>query len=250
MLAHVELSYRSSDEPQDELHVSGRVARSATAPKASPRAGSTAGLVLGLALSGLALAQPGPVLSGPLTDAAGATGDVTAYATYLSDANLKVLTYGTLGADGNFTIALPAALDTALLNPVDVAGLCAAGTDALAVEPSGTLHALLMFVMWFGDESGAGAVMASSDEAVDRLMTDEGALLPGDYAVYHLYAAAPFRLSGTCTDESGQSATFNITAPAGWSLVRYGHGDDGDTSVSVTSLSALPAGAQWRSFSD
>jgi len=120
----------------------------------------------------------------------------------------------------------------------------------VTASPAGALHTLIMFVMWLGDETGAGAVIASSDAVLGLLVDEEPELQPGDFAVYHLYAQESFRVSGTCAIGSGFSLALDIAAPAGWSLVKYGHGGDGPGSIRVETIAAMPQGAQWRTFSD
>ena len=215
--------------------------------RAPVRSARLALITFTLVVSGSTFAQQGPVLKGVLATPPGATGNVSAYAIYLSGARFKSLAQGTLEAGGAFTITLPTAVPDSRLNPVEMATLCATGTANVSANPPGVLHAMTMFVMWLGEETGAGALIASSDDVFD-LLADQSGLRPGDFAVYHLYAAGPFRLTGTCVVPEGFPVEFAIDAPAGWSLVKYGHAGDDLGTVLVESIASLPQEAQWRTF--
>ncbi|MFO7546962.1 MAG: hypothetical protein R6W77_15835 [Trueperaceae bacterium] len=204
-----------------------------------------------LCLASFAFAQRPLPLSGIIVNPTGAEGTIAAWGGYIDAGAQSTVALGTVRPDGAFTLELPGTISPAALGEADVTSLCVGGGADMTVTPARFGHMLVNFLLAFETSEPVGAMMVSSDEALERLASEDRAPQEGDYLVYFLYVTETVRVEGACVGPSQEPVRYDVRARPGWNtlLMTYETVEGGVRAV-MSSVDQVPDGAAWRSLVD
>lgn len=201
-------------------------------------------------LTSFASAQRPLPLSGVIVNPTGAVGTIAAWGGYIDAGPQSTVALGTVEPDGAFALELPGTISPAALGEADVTSLCVGGGADVTITPARFGHMMVNFLLAFETSEPVGAMLASSDEAIQRLAGEERTPAEGDYLVYFLYVTETVRVEGACIGPNEEPVRYDMHARPGWNtLVMTYETVDGGLRAVLSSVDQVPADAQWRSNS-
>ncbi len=205
-----------------------------------------------LGLVGAAAAQRPVTLSGNIFNPTGKSGTVVAWAGYFNMSVSGAVAFGEVAVDGSFKFDLPGELRGDVLQPLEAKNVCQTGGQDLRMQPTSALHILVNSLMAFDTSSTpVVAMLASSQDFLERLEVDKRDVHPGDALGYYLYSNEPLTISGTCVGADGLNVTYDVRASRGWNLISYTFEEQGGELVGkFQTVRSLPAVLTWISLVD